>query len=209
MPNDNHPKQGSSIWVSPIRDLKIVDAIAESLRPRLRNRCLFVVGVNVAWRANELVSLKVGHVMNAKPDVPVNLKQKKTNEYRLVILNDEALSAISDWLDVHPNPKPKAPLFISQTATGKPPTRKAIQEDRVRKLVKLWCNEQGLIENYGSHSLRKTWGYHQRVKYGVSTVKLMKAYGHSSEEMTERYLGILPDEIMAIYRNKITGVSRN
>jgi len=54
----------------------------------------------------------------------------------------------------------------------------------------------------------KDRGYHQRVKYGVPTVKLMKAYGHSSEEMTERYLGILPDEIMAVYRNRITGTTK-
>ena len=33
----------------------------------------------------------------------------------------------------------------------------------VHRLVKSWCRDIGLKGNYGSHSLRKTFGYHQRL----------------------------------------------
>ncbi|MDX2441674.1 MAG: hypothetical protein QNK40_14125 [Desulfobacterales bacterium] len=35
------------------------------------------------------------------------------------------------------------------------------------RLVKGWCNVINLKGNYASHTLRKTWGYHQRVTFNV------------------------------------------
>ena len=38
-----------------------------------------------------------------------------------------------------------------------------LTEPTVNQKVKSWCRTINLKGNFGSHSLRKTWGYHQRV----------------------------------------------
>ncbi|MDA3791878.1 MAG: hypothetical protein PF503_25695 [Desulfobacula sp.] len=35
-------------------------------------------------------------------------------------------------------------------------------------LIKGWCRKVNLNWNYASHTLRKTWGYHQRVTFKVA-----------------------------------------
>ncbi len=51
----------------------------------------------------------------------------------------------------------------------------------VSNMVKLWCAEAGLNGNYGSHTLRKTWGYWQ-YKRGIPLPLLMVAFGHASQK---------------------------
>jgi integrase len=51
--------------------------------------------------------------------------------------------------------------------------------------------------------LRKTWGYQQRVTYGKSIEVISEALGHSSVNVTRAYIGILRDEVDALYQNEI------
>jgi len=73
----------------------------------------------------------------------------------------------------------------------------------VNRLVKGWCREINLKGNYGSHTLRKTWGYHQRVTFGRGLPELMVCFNHSSQRQTLDYLGIQPEEIRSIYLNEL------
>ena len=57
-------------------------------------------------------------------------------------------------------------------------------------MIKRWCADIGLSGNYGCHSLRKTFGYIQRVIFGVSVEVLSHRYNHSSIRTTQLYLGI-------------------
>jgi hypothetical protein len=50
---------------------------------------------------------------------------------------------------------------------------------------------------------RKTFGYIQRTKYGVSFEVLCKRFGHSSPAITMRYLGIDDREVKGILLNEI------
>ena len=103
--------------------------------------------------------------------------------------------ALQKWLSVHPDRNNRdAPLFLSGHTRNK-----ALTVSSVNRLVKSWCAQASLNENYGSHTLRKTWGYHQRVGNNASVAKLMKAFGHSSETQTLEYLGILATEVYALY----------
>jgi integrase len=90
-------------------------------------------------------------------------------------------------------------LFQGQrSAPGQP-----MLSSTLTRLVKSWCAAINLRGNYGSHSLRKTWGYHQRTRFGASLPVLMHAYGHSSQAITLEYLCIQPEEIGSIYNNEI------
>ena len=108
-------------------------------------------------------------------------------------MNDTVYSAIHQWLDVHPEPTPDAPLFRSFK------TREALGASTLTAMVKHWCAAAGLQGNYGSHTLRKTWGYHQRKTFDKPTALLTRAFGHASEWQTLEYLCIQPEELEELY----------
>lgn len=195
--NPNHPKKGSSIKADPIRDPVAIARIKAMLRYNLRDHLLFVMGVNTAYRINELLSLQVRHVLRGVPGHIIDLKQSKQNRYRAVMVNEEVCEAVALWLNLHPDPKPDAPLFWSSK------TRQALTVPTCSRMVKHWCLSAGLSGRFSAHSLRKTWGYAQRVQYDQPIDLIMKAFGHSSERETLLYLGILPSEVLALYRNVV------
>tara|TARA_B110000902_G_scaffold141277_1_gene163135 strand:+ start:736 stop:1350 length:615 start_codon:yes stop_codon:yes gene_type:complete len=195
--NPNHPKRGSSIKVNPITELSAIKRIKQQLANKPRDLCLFTLGINTAYRANELVSIKVGQVDYLKTQDRLDLKQSKNKKYRSITLNATAIEAIQNWLEVHPDVRPDAPLFISAK------TKLALNSVTVISMVKAWCSKAGLRGNFGSHTLRKTWGYHQRKTFHRPIVLLTQAYGHSSEAQTLAYLCIQREEIEALYSSAL------
>lgn len=55
----------------------------------------------------------------------------------------------------------------------------------------------------GISTLRKTFGYIQRKKFGVGIEILMKRFNHSSQYITQKYLGIEDKEVNGILMNEI------
>ena len=60
--NPNHPALGSRIKMEPIRTKTAIEHIKKILRDNPRNLCLFTFGINTAYRANELLSIRLGQV---------------------------------------------------------------------------------------------------------------------------------------------------
>ena len=189
----NHPKRGSSIKVEPIRDMADIRAIKSLLAHEPRNLCLFVFGINTAFRANELLSIRIGQIRHLQAGDTLSLKQSKNHQYRRVTLNLAVIEATRRWLAHHPNPDDHAPLFLSQR------TGSALRVPALNRLVKRWCANAGLSGNYGSHTLRKTWGYQHRVQLDTPIPLLMQTYGHATQQQTLEYLGIQDKEIEQVY----------
>src|SRR5687768_2351333 len=82
--NPNRPKPGSRIKVEPIRTKKAIEIIKRSLYEKPRDLCLFTLGINTAYRANELLSITVGQVRHLQVGHALALKQSKTQTYRMV-----------------------------------------------------------------------------------------------------------------------------
>jgi integrase len=70
-------------------------------------------------------------------------------------------------------------------------------------MVQRWCDAINLVGNFGAHTLRKTWCYHQRKTFGVSWEVLAKRLNHSSPSITRRYLGVQEEEVEEILLNTI------
>lgn len=197
--NPNHPKKGSSIKVEPIRQKAAIERIKAALLRggKYRDHCIFTLGINTAFRANELLSITVGQAANLKAGGTLELKQSKNKKYRMVTINQTAAEAIQLYLenDWHIlwciKNNPDTPLFYSQKGGG-------LTVGTLTALLKKWCEEAGCKGNYGSHTMRKTWGYHQH-KRGVSIPVLMEAYGHATQKQTLDYLCIQAEEIKEIY----------
>ncbi|HEY9655202.1 MAG TPA: tyrosine-type recombinase/integrase, partial [Crinalium sp.] len=167
-----------------------ISRIKKILADRPRDLCLFTLGINNAYRANELLSLKVGQVKNLQAGEVLDLKQRKTHKYRPVTLNATAVASIQAWLAIS-DLKPEDYLFTGQ--------RGCLTVETMSTRVKTWCHDVGLKGNYGSHTLRKTWGYWQRLERGTAIPLLMEAFGHATQQQTLAYLGIQSNEIAAIY----------
>lgn len=188
--NPHHPEKGSATKVEPIRDLKAIKRIKKLLANDFRNSCLFTMGINSAYRANELLSLKVNQVAHLKPGDLLDLKQSKVKQYRAATLNQTVIDSIQELLDNG--------TYHSDDFLFKSQRQDVLSVPTVNSLVKKWCHNSGCVGNYGSHTLRKTWGYHQRQR-GTPIPLLMEAFGHKTQQQTLAYLGIQADEIRDIF----------
>ena len=189
--NPNHPKKDSSIKVEPIREIRDIRSIKKMLADSPRNLCLFVLGINTNLRASDLLRITVGQVRHCKSGDEITLKEKKTGKQRRITLNKSSVGAIQELLASTPLPD-HPPLFFSQRGD-------ALTVPSINRLVKSWCQAINLKGNYGSHTLRKTFGYHQRVQLNTSIPELMVMFNHSSQKQTLDYLCIQPDEIRDAY----------
>ena len=202
-PNPNHPKLGDTIKVEPIRTVNAINKIRKALAKSPRNLAIFVVGINTAYRASELLSIKIGQVRHLQAGDRLEVKQKKTKKYRAVTVNGKCVEAIQahlehldrkalelknlDWVDDD-----------SYLFAGKDPL-KPLTVSTLNNMVKDWCSKANLKGNFGSHSLRKTWGYMQRTKKDTSVALLMQAFRHATQQQTLEYLCIQEEEIESIY----------
>ena len=59
-----------------------------------------------------------------------------------------------------------------------------------------------LPEKVGTHTMRKTFGYHHYKKFKDIAI-LQKIFNHSSPQVTLRYIGIEQDQIDESYTNFI------
>jgi integrase len=194
MRNPNRPPPGSKIKVEPIRRKKDIDAIKKILANKPRDLALFTIGINTNLRASDLLQITAGMVRHLKPVDDLEINEKKTKKPRRVTLNRACIEAIQKLLASRQY-QDNEPLLMGQ--------RGLLTVPSINRLVKGWCKEINLKGNYGSHTLRKTWGYHQRVTFGTDLPRLMMCFNHSTQRQTLDYLGIQPEEIKDVYANEL------
>ena len=183
--------------VEPIIDLKSVKSIKKILSDAPRDKLLFVMGVNSGLRVQDLLALKIGDVKDVQIGERITLREKKTGKENVIILNKETKAALDGYLATVKDDDEHF-LFKSRKGRNYPLTTYA-----VTKYVKKWTEAINLKGNYGAHSLRKTWTYHQRKTFGVSWEVLAKRLNHSSPSITRRYLGVQEEEVEEILMNTI------
>ena len=103
----------------------------------------------------------------------LEIKEQKTGKARRITLNKTCIKVIQKLLA---SKQYQDGDYLFQTQR-----RHVLTVPSVHKLVKGWCSEINLKGNYGSHILRKTWGCHQRVTFGVDLLRLMVCFNHSTQ----------------------------
>ena len=193
--NPNHPQKGSTITVDPIRSEKDIKKVKRLLRDNPRDLLLFTMGINNGLRISDLLKLKVGDVREVAAGETLKIRETKTGKDNVLMINKSVNKVLVEYLE-EIKPMDDDHLFQSRNGNNKPLTR-----ETVNKMIKGWTNS--LKGNYGTHTLRKTFGYIQRTKYAVSFEVLCKRFGHSSPSITMRYLGISDKEVNGILLNEI------
>lgn len=166
------------------------------LRSEPRNLALFTLGINTGYRCNEILSIKVKQVKYLKAGEILEVFQTKTQKYRRVVINKQVLECVQNYLQTV-NLDDEDYLFKSRES------KNAINKSYFCGMVKKWCKMANLQGNFGTHTLRKTWGYHQRKNNNVPLATLMFAFGHSTPRQTLDYLGIQEKEVEELFEYEI------
>jgi len=186
-----------NITVEPVRDIKAIKTISKLLTDKPRDLLLWTLGINNGLRASDLLQLKVEDIEGKQPGDVVHIIESKTGKANILVLNGSAHKALMNYLKSAPDLSSDDYLFKSRKGG------KALGSQAVSVMIKGWCGAVNLKGNYGAHTLRKTWGYHQRVTHGVGFEIICKRYNHSSPAITMRYLGIEDKEVHSVLMNEI------
>lgn len=153
---------------------------------------VFKFGLNTGLRISDILPLKVKDIftMNGEFRDYLVLKEKKTKKEKKVKLN-KALRKIVQPYVKQKNLSFEDYLFPSQKGTH-------IGRIQAYRVLKAAAGLVG-IENFGTHSLRKTWGYwtYKMSKYNIGLI--MDTFNHSSQSITLRYIGINQDQKDELY----------
>ena len=182
-------------FVQPIRDERLIHSIKILLKQKnLRDYCLFTLGINSGLRISDLLKLTIADVMEkGKPKDRIRLREKKTNKYKEFPLSDNAKSAIKEYLKTR-NYTENEPLFISRKNKG------FLLRQQAYKIINDVAKSVGIKEKIGTHTLRKTFGYHA-YNNGYDITLIQKLFNHSSPSVTLRYIGITQDDLDNVYLN--------
>lgn len=174
--------------VEPIRDMnnlrKLECYFAEKSQ---RDLLLFTLGINCGLRISDIVALNVGDV---KGKSYIQIVEKKTGKYKKFPINNKL--------------KPMFEEFTKDKSLHEP-LFNTVFNNRLDRfgayyILKTACKNINLSEKIGTHTMRKTFGYHHYKKF-KDIALLQKIFNHSSPSITLRYIGIDQDQIDESFRN--------
>lgn len=175
--------------VEPIRSTKHIEKIKTLLSERsARDFALFVVGINTGLRISDLLSLRIRDVLERGGVAErITLRERKTGKAASIPLSASARDAVRRCIAERRSPDPDDPLFRSRR--GGPLSR-----FQAHRIISGAAKAAGVKGNIGTHSLRKTFGYHA-YKAGADLALIQKLLRHSSPDITLRYIGITQDAL--------------
>ena len=204
----------------PIKSMDDIMRISTYLldNRRYRDNMLFIVGINFGLRVSDLRQLRFAHLINDdgsgfKTSFPVfeqktrNTRKHKRNRH--ITINKAVRDAVITYLESLPEPPSLSDYMFRSEANNKGTmedranTNQPIHRNSVDRILKGLAKDLDLNIQMSTHTLRKTFAYHQMVMSNNDPRKLLllqKMMGHSSVAQTLDYIGITGEEIQEAYR---------
>ena len=176
--------------VEPIRNIQDIKKLEKYFKENNpRDLLLFTIGINCGLRISDIVALNVGDVRNK---THIHLVEKKTGKFKKLPINKKLKPMFAEYTK---NKRSDEALFTT------------IFKNRMDRfgayyILKSACKAAGLQEKVGTHTMRKTFGYHHYKKF-KDIAMLQKIFNHSNPTITLRYIGIEQDQIDESYNNFI------
>ncbi len=168
--------------VEPIRNLKDIKKVENILAQQSqRNLLIFTIGTNCGLRISDILALNVGDV---KGKTHIQIIEKKTGKFKRIPINTKLRPMFNEFTK---GKKEEEPLFTS------------IFKNRMERvatyyIIRSACEKANIKAKIGTHTLRKTFGYHHYKRF-KDVAMLQKMFNHSSPQTTLRYIGIEQDQI--------------
>ena len=167
--------------VEPIRDKeKIEEMKTELMKDNYRNYMIFLLGINTGLRISDLLQLKVKDI---KGSSYIKLKEKKTAKSKKFYINSQLRAELEKYTK---NMSDHEYLFQSRNGVNQPLSR-----SQAYRILNQAGSKVGL-ESVGTHSLRKTFGYHHYQKH-KDVALLQELFNHSAPSVTLDYIGVNQD----------------
>ena len=188
---------GANGTVDPIRDKADVLKIAQYFydKHQIRNALMFLIGCSVGLRGVDLCRVKVGDITE---DGKYRTKEQKTGKYRTVALNDLAMTCYHELVKTIPNCTEDSMLFQSQKGDNQ-----SISRHSFGRILRDAGKDLGLPYRLGTHSMRKTFGYHLFMDNQSSPeilAYLQRIFKHSSNAVTLNYIGLSAEKEEELYK---------
>lgn len=187
-------------FVQPIRDKKQIDAMKKNLKATsVRDFCLFTLGINCGLRISDLLGLRISDVMDEKGRVldRISIREQKTGMTKDFPISEIAAKAIKEYLTERRSYMHNEPLFLSRKATnGLAP----LQRWQAYTIINAAARTVGIKDKIGTHTLRKTFGYHA-FQQSVDITIIQRLLNHSSPRTTLAYIGITQDDLDKVVLN--------
>lgn len=170
-------------FVEPIRRIEDIEKMKNYLKHwRFRDFIMFLMGINIGLRISDLLRLRVYHVLNRDY---IELKEQKTGKYKRFPITDSYAAELKEYIA---GMSPEEWLFPSSRSD------KSLTRIQAYRILNRACNILGIKINIGTHTLRKTFGYHF-YKKTKDIALLQRIFNHSTPAVTLRYIGINQDII--------------
>ncbi len=174
--------------VEPIRDKRQIQSMKKYLKGQnIRDYLLFTLGINSGLRVSDLLKLTVEDV-NGKDRI--SIREQKTGKAKDFPLSEICKKAISEY--IKETGLASGALFRSRKG------EKAISRVQAYRILSEAAGYVGITDAVGTHTLRKTFGYHA-YQSGVDITRIQKLLNHSAPSITLSYIGITKEELDAVY----------
>ena len=209
---DTHCELAPEHAAEPIKSLDDIFRISQYLisNGRYRDNMLFIVGINFGLRASDLRMLRFSNLINDnctfRDSFAVfekktrNTRKRKKNRY--ITINNAVIEAVTLYLEHTPNVCLSDYMFRSQSNRGGN-VNEPLSVKSIDRLLKGIANDLDLSVKMSTHTLRKTFCYHQMLMSHNDSRKLLlpqKMLNHSSPAQTLDYIGITTEEIDEAYK---------
>ena len=175
-------------YVDPIRDIELVKSISQHIRQRygIKYQLMFEIGINTGLRISDILQL---HIWQIRGKDDIALTEQKTGKAKRIYINKRLRAVIDEYCAHHTNPGDNKLPVIYQARHP----RRSVSRVYAYRVLRAAGAEFGL-EHIGTHTLRKTFGYHY-YKRTNDIALLMELFNHSAPGITLRYIGIIQDDI--------------
>lgn len=167
--------------VDPIKDKNDIEKIKKVLaKGDYRNYLMFIIGINSGLRITQILSLRFSDLIDEKGNMLDNISFNSI-EYTI---NDCIKESIYHYIN---NKKEyfNRNSFVFKSKKGNNP----IERTQAYRILKNACKNAGISINFGTHTLRKTFGYHFYMQYKELRY-LQKLFNHASINVTMDYIGL-------------------
>jgi integrase len=169
-------------YVQPIRDLEKIEAMKNYFKQRSnRNYMLFLLGINIGLRVSDILLLKKEDLLNTH----VSIRETKTKKRKRIRIPPGIRKEVTEYAQ-----RLNDGEYAIRSRQG---DNRPIDRSTAYRILREAAEYVSLSE-VGTHTLRKTFGYHfyQQTK---DVAMLQEIFNHSSPDVTMRYIGINQDSM--------------
>lgn len=167
--------------VEPIMDIDTVLDIADYLKLKnMRDYVMYMFGIYSGLRISDILKFRVRDVRGKDY---ISIREKKTGKEKKFPINKELKVILDEYIK---DKKDYEYLFKTPNKPNSPITRQ-----QAYNVLSNAAKHFG-IDSVGTHTLRKTFGYHI-YKQTNDAAMLMDIFNHSDIHTTLRYIGINQD----------------